>query len=60
MLKNCASFQNCITEVIITQVHKIQDTDVVMPLYNLVKYSIVIIIQNHQKAHISITEINQI
>ena len=38
-LKNCASFTDCISEVNNTQVDNAEDLDVVLPIYNLIKYS---------------------
>ena len=39
ILKNCAPFTNCISEINNTQVDNAKDTDIVMPLYNLIEYS---------------------
>ena len=36
ILKNCASFYNCITEINNTQVEHI---DIIMPMYNLIEYT---------------------
>ena len=38
-MKNCAQFTNCISEIINTQVGNAKDTDIVMPMYNLIEYS---------------------
>ena len=35
--KNCAPFTNCISEINNTQIDNCKDTDIVMPLYNLLK-----------------------
>ena len=37
-LKNCAPFTNCISEINNTQIGNTKDIDVVMPMYNLIKY----------------------
>ena len=37
--KNCARFTNCISEINKTQVGNAKDTDIVMPMYNLIEYS---------------------
>ena len=37
--KNCAPFINCISEINNTQVDNTKDIDIVMPMYNLIKYS---------------------
>ena len=37
--KNCAPFTNCISEINNTQVDNAKDTDMVMPIYNLIEYS---------------------
>ena len=39
ILKNCASFTNCISEINNTQVDNAKDIDIVMPMYNLIEYS---------------------
>ena len=39
MLKNCAPFTDCITEIDNPQVDDTQKNDAVMPIYNLVEYS---------------------
>ena len=38
VLKNCASFTDCISEKNITQVDDAKDLDTVMPTYNLIEY----------------------
>ena len=38
-INNCASFTNCATEINNTQVDDAQDIDIVIPMYNLIKYS---------------------
>ena len=37
--KNCASFTNCISEINNTEIDSCKDIDIVMALYNLLKYS---------------------
>ena len=37
--KNCAPFNNRISEIKNTQVHNAKDIDIVMPMYNLIEYS---------------------
>ena len=37
--ENCASFINCISEINNTQVDNAKDSDIVMPMYNLIEYS---------------------
>ena len=39
ILKNCAPFTNCISEINNTQVGNAKDIDIVMPMYNLIEYS---------------------
>ena len=39
IFKNCTSFTNCISEINNTQVDNAKDIDIVMPMYNLKKYS---------------------
>ena len=39
IFKNCAAFTNCISEINNTQVGNAKDTDIVMPMYNLIEYS---------------------
>ena len=39
IFKNCASFTNCISEINNTQIDNAKDIDIVMPMYNLIKYS---------------------
>ena len=39
ILKNCAPFTNCISEINNTQVDNAKDIDIVMPMYNLIEYS---------------------
>ena len=36
--KNCAPFNNCISEVNNTQIDNCKDIDIVIPLYNLLEY----------------------
>ena len=37
--ENCAPFTNCISEINNTQIDNAKDTDIVMPMYNLIEYS---------------------
>ena len=37
--KNCAPFINCISEINTTHAHNTKDIDIVIPMYNLIKYS---------------------
>ena len=39
ILKNCAPFTNCISEVNNTQVDNAKDIHIVMPMYNLIEYN---------------------
>ena len=39
IFKNCAPFINCISDINNTQVDNVKDIDIVMPMYNLIKYS---------------------
>ena len=39
IVKNCAPFTDCISEINNTQVDNAKDLDVVMPMYNLLEYS---------------------
>ena len=39
IFKNCAPFNNCISEVNNTQIDNAKDIDIVMPVYNLIEYS---------------------
>ena len=39
ILKNCAPFTKCISKINDTEIDNSQDTDIVMPMYNLVEYS---------------------
>ena len=39
IFKNCAPFNNCVSEINNTQVHDAQDIDIVMPMYDLIEYS---------------------
>ena len=36
--KNCALFINCISEINNMQTDNVKDTDIVMPMYNLIEY----------------------
>ena len=39
IFKNCAPFINCINEINNTQIDNAKDTDIVVPMYNLIEYS---------------------
>ena len=39
IFKNCAPFTSCISEINNTQIDNAKDIDIVMPMYNLIKYS---------------------
>ena len=39
ILKNCAPFTNCISEINNMQIDNAKDIDIVMPMYNLIEYS---------------------
>ena len=39
IFKNCAPFTKCISKINGTDVDNAQDIDIVMPMYNLIKYS---------------------
>ena len=39
IFKNCAPFNNCISEINNTQTDNAKDIDIVMPMYNLIEYS---------------------
>ena len=39
IFKNCAPFTNCISEINNTEKVNAKDTDIVMPMYNLIEYS---------------------
>ena len=39
ILKDCALFTDCISEINNTETDHAKDTDVVMPMYNLIRYS---------------------
>ena len=39
IFKNCAPFTNCISKINNTQIDNAEYTDIVMPMYNLIKYS---------------------
>ena len=39
IFKNCAPFTNCISKINNTQVDIAKDTDIIMPMYNLIEYS---------------------
>ena len=37
IIKNCAPFTNCISEINNTQIDNAKDIDIVMPMYNLIE-----------------------
>ena len=39
VFKNCARFINCKDEINNTEIDNAKDTDIVMPMYNLIEYS---------------------
>ena len=39
IIKKCAPFTDCISKIINTQVDNFKDTDIVMPMYNLIEHS---------------------
>ena len=39
IIKNCAPFTNCKSEMNNTQIDNATDTDIVMPMYKLIEYS---------------------
>ena len=39
IFKNCAPFTKCISRINGTEIDNAQDIDIVMPMYNLIKYS---------------------
>ena len=45
ILKNCAPFIYCKSEINNTEIDNAKDNDIVMPMYNLIE--LVIIVQNH-------------
>ena len=55
VFKNCSPFTNCISEINNTQINNAKDNDVVMPMYNLMKYS-----GKHQEAYGNTIEMNQL
>ena len=40
--KNCAPFTKCISRIYNTDIDNAHDTDIVMPMYNLIEYMIII------------------
>ena len=40
IIKNCALFTNCISEINNTQIDNATNIDIIMPMYNLIEYSI--------------------
>ena len=39
VLKNCAPFTDCISEINNTKLDNTKDIDIVMPIYNLIEYN---------------------
>ena len=39
IIKNCVPFTNCISEINNTQIGNAKDTNIAMPMYNLIEYS---------------------
>ena len=39
IFKNCTPFTKCISRINNTEINNAQDTDIVMPIYNLIEYS---------------------
>ena len=39
IIENCVSFTDCISEINNTQIDNANDTDIVMPMYDLIEYS---------------------
>ena len=39
IIKNCTPFTNCISEINNTQIDNAKNTDIVIPMYNLIEYS---------------------
>ena len=40
IFKNCAPFTNCISEINNTKIDNTKDIDIVIPMYNLIEYSV--------------------
>ena len=49
VFKNCTPFTNCRSEINNTQIDNAKDTDVVMPVYNLIEYK-----DNYSKTSVSL------
>ena len=58
IFKNCAPFTKCISSINNIQIDNAEYIDVVMPMYNLIDYSI--IIRKHQEVCGNITDMIQI
>ena len=58
IFKNCAPFTNCISKINNTQIDNAEYIDIVMPMYNLIKYKI--IMQKHLEAYGNIVKKYQI
>ena len=46
IFKNCAPFNNCISEINNTQVDNAKDIDILNPIYNFIEYSSIILFKN--------------
>ena len=55
-LKNCAPFTKCNLEINDEHVDTPENLDIVMPMYNLIEYSVIIKI--HQQRFININKMN--
>ena len=55
-LKNCAPFTKCNLEINDEHIDTAENLDIVMPMYNLIEYSVIIKI--HQQLFININEMN--
>ena len=58
VFKNCAPYIKYISEINNTQINHAKDIDFVMPMYNLIEYSVTI--QKHQEVYGNIIEIIRI
>ena len=58
MFKNCAPFTDCKSEINNVEIDNVKDIDTVMPMYNLIEYSV--IIQKHLEVYSKNVEIYQL
>ena len=58
IIKNCARFTDCISEINNAQIDNAKDIDIVMPMYNLIEFNFVIIIQKHLEVYGNNIEMN--